>query len=114
MSRKSLIICLAVLAAMILGVGIAVVFLYSGVDSKQTRKGNDVPDQGRYLLLPAVPSDAVLVACLSDVEEASSGLLSGFDFTSALADSIAAGCFPSVANTSMAVSLHFNGDLQAL
>ena len=114
MSRKSLIICLAVLAAMILGVGIAVVFLYSGVDSKQTRKGNDVPDQERYLLLPAVPSDAVLVACLSDVEEASSGVLAGFDFTSALADSIASGCFPSVANTSMAVSLHYNGDLQTL
>lgn len=114
MSRKSLIICLAVLAAMILGVGIAVVFLYSGVDSSQTRKGNDVPDQERYLLLPAVPADAVLVACMSDAEDASAGLLSGFDFTSALADSIAAGRFRSVASSSMAVSLHYNGDLQAL
>lgn len=114
MSRKSLIICLAVLAAMILGVGIAVVFLYSGVEGKSTRKGNDVPDQERYLLLPAIPADAVLVACLSDVEESASGLLYGFDFTSSLADSIAAGRFSSVANTSMAVSLHYNGDLQAL
>lgn len=114
MSRKSLIICLAVLAVMILGVGVAVAFLYSGTDSKQTRKGSLVPDQGRYLLLPAVPADAVLVACLSDVEDASGTLLSGFPFTSMLTDSIAAGRLRDVASASMTVSLHYNGDLQAL
>lgn len=114
MSRKSLIICLAVLASMILGVGIAVAFLYSGTGGGHARKGNSVPDQERYLLLPAVPADAVLVACLSDVEDASDVLLSGFSFPSALADSISAGAFRDVASSSMAVSLHYNGELQAL
>lgn len=114
MNRKSLILCLAVLAVMILGVGIAVAFLYSGTDSGQTRKGNAVPDQERYLLLPAVPADAVLVACLSDAEDAASTLLSGFSFMSSLSDSLDAGRFHDVASASMSLSLHFNGDLQAL
>ena len=115
MSRRSLIICLAVLAVMILGVGVAVAFLYSGTgDGGQTRKGNSVPDQERYLLLPAVPADAVLVACVSDVEDAAASILSGFPFTSALSDSLSAGRFDDVASASMTVSLHFNGDLQAL
>ena len=114
MSRKSLIICLAVLAVMILGVGVAVAFLYSGTGGGQTHKGNAVPDQERYLLLPAVPADAVVVACLSDVKDASSTLLSGFSFPSALSDSLAAGRFRDVASASMTVSLHYNGDLQAL
>ena len=114
MSRKSLIICLAVLAAMILGVGVAVAFLYSGTGGGQTRKGNSVPDQERYLLLPAVPADAVLVACLSDVEDAAGTLLAGFPFPSALADSISAGSFRDVASASMVASIHYNGDVQAL
>ncbi|MBR2063862.1 MAG: hypothetical protein IJ971_04110 [Bacteroidales bacterium] len=114
MSRKSLIICLAVLASMILGVSIAVAVLYSGTGGGQGRKGNAVPDQERYLLLPAVPADAVLVACLSDVEDAAGTLLSGLSFPSALADSISAGAFHDVASSSMAVSVHYNGDLQAL
>lgn len=114
MSRKSLIICLAVLAVMILGVGVAVAFLYSGTGGGQTHKGNAVPDQERYLLLPAVPADAVVVACLSDVKDASGTLLSGFSFPSALSDSLAAGRFKDVASASMTVSLHYNGDLQAL
>ncbi len=111
MSRKSLIICLAVLAVMILGIGIAVAVLYSGTEGG-TRPGNDVPDEERYLLLPAVPADAVFVACLSDSEEGLSSLLSGAPFASELADTI--GSFRSVASSRMAVSLHYSGHLQAL
>ncbi len=98
MSRKSLIICLAVLAAMILGVGIAVAFLYSGTDVKRTRKGDVVPDQERFLLLPAVPADAVFVACLSDMDV----------LPAALPDDL-----PPV-SSQVAVSLHYNGSLQSL
>ena len=58
MSRKSIILCLAVLAVMILGIGVAVAVLYSGTGGEKTRGGNVVPDQGRYMLLPAVPADA--------------------------------------------------------
>ncbi len=98
MSRKSLIICLSVLGAMILGIGIAVAFLYSGDVGGQIRKGNLVPDESRYLLLPAVPADAVMVACLSDSDAARYALPSGF---------------PPVLSR-MTVSLHYNGSLQAL
>ncbi len=97
MSRKSLIICLAVLASMILGIGIAVALLYSGGDDK-VRKGSVVPDEDRYLLLPAVPADAVLVACLSDLEDSLSAVFPDFPVTS----------------SRMAVSVHYTGALQTL
>ena len=67
MSRNSIILCLSVLAFLVVGTGIAVAFLYKDVDSgKDGRKTVKVMDQDRYALLSAVPSDAVLVACLSD------------------------------------------------
>ena len=67
MSRRSLILCLSLLAVMVLGIGLAVAFLYSGVDSGKSEKTTSkVAEQGRYLLLSAVPSDAVLVGCFSD------------------------------------------------
>lgn len=67
MSRNSIILCLSVLAFLVVGTGIAVAFLYKDVDSgKDGRKTVKVVDQDRYTLLSAVPSDAVLVACLSD------------------------------------------------
>jgi hypothetical protein len=70
MSRKSLIICLAVLAVMALVVGIGVTLLYSGINDVDDHKAVSVPDQGRYLLLPAVPSDAVVVGCFSQAKTA--------------------------------------------
>ncbi len=97
MNRRSLIICLVALAVMILGIGVAVSFLYSGMDDGRV-KGNHVPDQERFLLLPAVPADAVFVACISNPENGTSMLPSGM---------------PQV-SSKMAVSLHYNGDLQAL
>lgn len=114
MNRKSVIFCLSVLAVMLVGIGIAVAVLYSGVDGGRTRGKSAVPDQERFLLLPAVPADAALVACLSDVGDAVSGLLSGFAFPSALADTVSKGGFRSIASSSMVVSLHFSGDIQSL
>ena len=66
MSRKSLILCLSILAALIVGTGIAVAFLYKGVEPDNGKKTSKVVSQDRYRLLAAVPSDAVLVACFSD------------------------------------------------
>ncbi len=97
MSRRTLIVCLAVTAVMILGIGIAVAFLYAGTSGSKA-KGNTVPDQERFLLLPAVPSDAVFVACMSKADKALDMLPSGI---------------PSV-SAPVTVSLHYNGDLQAL
>ena len=66
MNRKSLILCLSVLAFLIAGTGVAVAFLYKGVDTGKEKKVSKVAGQERYRLLEAVPSDAVLVACFSD------------------------------------------------
>ena len=66
MSRKSLILCLSILALLIVGTGIAVAFLYKDTDADKGKKAVKVADQERYVLLSAVPSDAVLVACFSD------------------------------------------------
>lgn len=75
MNRKSLIFCLAVLAVMIVGIGVAVAFLYSGTGSSKTGS-TQVADENRYLLLPAVPSDAVAVFCFADAEESYAGAFS--------------------------------------
>ena len=112
MNRKSLILCLAVLAIMILGVGAAVAVLYSDGGGKQTRSGNVVPDQERYLLLPAVPADAVLVACMSDVKDATEGVLSGFAFPDSLSSRLHQ--VKSIASAPMTVSLHYSGSIHAL
>ena len=65
MSRKSLILCLSVLAFLIIGTGVAVGVLYKGAGADKTPKTLKVADQGRFGLLAAVPSDAVLAACFS-------------------------------------------------
>lgn len=66
MSRKSLIFCLGLLAVLIIGVGVAVAFLYSGVETGSDRKVSEAASEERYQLLSVIPSDAVLVACFSD------------------------------------------------
>lgn len=66
MSRKSLILCLSLLAVLIAGTAIAVAFLYKGTDSGNDKKTSRIASEERYSLLAAVPSDAVLVACFSD------------------------------------------------
>ena len=112
MNRKSLILCLALVAVMILGVGAAVAVLYSDGGGKQTRSGNVVPDQERYLLLPAVPADAVLVACMPDVKNAAGGVLSGFSFPDSLSSRLHS--MKSIASAPMTASLHYSGSLHAL
>ena len=66
MSRKSIILCLSVLAVLVVGTGIAVAFLYRGVDTGKSDKVVKAVDDDRYSLMSAIPSDAVLVACFSD------------------------------------------------
>lgn len=95
MSRKSLFLCLALLAAMVAGIGVAVAFLYS--DSEPS--GSDVTsvaDESRYLLLPAVPSDAVAVFCFSEAEDC---------FEGAFSKEVVAAC----EDEKLLVSLHHSG-----
>lgn len=69
MNRKTLVLCLCILAVLTLGLGVAVALLYSGTGSSKS-DSSQVADESRYLLLPAVPSDAVAVFCYSDMRKA--------------------------------------------
>ena len=102
MDRKTLIICLAVLAVLILGTGVAVAFLYSGNTDDKTKTGGKVADEDRYLLLSAVPSDAVAVACFSRWEDAPVSATQTF------------GDLGPVMKSRAAVSMHYSGTLVPL
>lgn len=114
MSRKSLILCLAALAAMILGTGIAVAFLYSGTGDRSDRSRSRLSDDGRYELLYAVPSDAVLVGCFSRASSACAGPLAGFSFPSALSAAFEDGSLASFEKSDLTVSMHYSGKLLPL
>ena len=112
MSRKSLILCFSALAVLLVGLGVAIAFLYSG-----TGDGDDeaaVSFDGARSCLAAVPSDAVLVSSFENVEAACKGVLSGFGFTSSIAGMIEDGTLASLRKCSMAVSLHYAGKIHAL
>lgn len=114
MSRKSLILCLSVLAAMIVGIGIAVAFLYSGTSAADGHNTPQTVDGDCCLLLGAVPSDAVLVASFGSTQKAVTGVLSGFDVPALLDEKIADGTLSGLKRNSMLVSLHYSGKLLPL
>ena len=105
MSRKSLIICLAVLAAMMLFVVLGVTFLYSGTDAKHDEY--KVADNGQYLLMPAVPTDALVVGCFSDPAVVLPSIVSKNGFAAALVEAGAQ-------VDQMVVSLHYAGKVRPL
>ena len=69
MSRKTLIICLALIAFLVLGTGAAVTLLYSGLDGNRVVEVK-LSGDGKHSLLNAVPSDAVLVGCFDNARKA--------------------------------------------
>lgn len=114
MSRKSLILCLAVLLVMISGIGIAVSFLYSDFGSEIRKESDVLREDSRYSLLSAVPSDAALVGCFSRSLRACSGVLSGFELTSSMSAAMQKGILKSCSSVPMTVSLHYSGRLVSL
>lgn len=108
MNRRSLIICLATLGAMLVAMVIAIAVLYHDGDKKETKV------ESRYELLQSVPSDAVAMACLSHMKDVSQPAFSGFKFLSALSDAVSQGQFSTLAETPMAFSLHYSGKLAPL
>ena len=77
---------------MVLGIGVAVAFLYSGTGKSDKERKVRVADSDRCLTLCAVPSDAVLVTVSSEAE-----------------------LFPALKKSPMAMSLHYySGKLQRL
>ena len=105
MNRKSLMISLAALGAMLLAMVIAIAVLYHDDDKKES----DV--EARYELFQAVPSDAVAMGCLSHVKDVSVPAFSGFGFMSSLSDALSQGQFSTIAEAPMAFSLHYSGKL---
>lgn len=100
MSRRSIIICLAALAAMLLFITIGVAVLYSGTGTKRVEY--KVADNSQFLLLPAVPTDALAVCCFSEPSSVLSGVVSSNGFAKSLLSS-------GVSLDNMVVSLHFAG-----
>lgn len=96
MSRKSLVICICILLLMAGGISVAVALLYSGGPDTKSRHAAQVADDSRFILLPAIPSDAVAV----------------FNFASA-SDAWQLTPFHSF-GCRMAVSLHYSGKLVPL
>lgn len=108
MNKKLIIYCAAGLAAMIAVIGIAVAFLYSGVESEEDIT---IPDHSHFMLLPAVPSDAVMVAGFSDAEDYLGRIYSSSNFAKELhiaADSAG------VDLDAILISFHYVGKLQPL
>lgn len=95
---------------MMIGIGIAVSVLYSGTGSDKDAVGK-VHDDSRYLLLPAVPSDAVMLCCLTDSDKALSSIITDSDFPSALASAMDQ---VGMNLDRMTISLHFSGSLTPL
>ena len=108
MSRKSLIICMAALGAMLLAMVISIAVLYHDGDKKENKV------EPRYELFQAVPSDAVAMACLARMSDVSQPAFSGFAFLSTLSDAVSQGQFATFAESPMAVSLHYSGKLSPL
>ena len=109
MNRKSLIICLATLGAMLMAMVVAIAVLYHDGDNK-----TDSKIESRYGLFQAVPSDAVALACLSHVKDVSQPAFAGFGFLSSLSDAVSQGQFSTLAESPMAFSLHYSGKLAPL
>ena len=107
MSRKSLILCLSALAVLLLGLAVAIAVLYSGTGGGQDREHVSGDVDGSCFC--AVPSDAVLVAGFARADNACSGVLSAFEFPSALSGKFDDGSLESLRKSPMAVSLHYSG-----
>ena len=102
MSRKSIILCVLALAVMFVGIGVAVLYLYSDVESPKASKKSHVAADNRHMVLSAVPSDAVLAAVFADFRTVAPSLVAGLEPVDGYGKS------------RMAVSLHYSGKLLPL
>ena len=102
MSRRSIILCFIALAVMFIGIGVAVLYLYSDVDLPKGTDKSHVAADDRCMVLSAVPSDAVLAAVFADCRSAAPDILGEIKFPEGYGKS------------RMAVSLHYSGKLLPL
>lgn len=109
MNKKTLIILLVVLVGLIGLIVAGVMSLYSGTETVRTE--TEVPDSQQYLLMPAVPVDAVLVGAFSNVEEVLPKILPATGFAASLTELVKS---QSVDIEQMVVSLHNLGKIYPL
>ena len=102
------------MAVLLVGLGVAIAVLYSGIETSGRTVKTSADADGPQSCLCVVPSDAVLVSCYSRMDKACNGILSAFNFPSALSESIAEGTIESLRKSQMAVSLHYAGKLYSL
>lgn len=98
---------------MILGLGVAIAFLYSGTENSGDSERRVTADVS-YSGLSYIPSDALLVSCFSRVDRACACVLSGFGFMSELAEEFEDGSFAPLHKASVTVSLHYSGKIRTL
>lgn len=114
MSRKSIILCLSVLAVLLLGLGVAIAVLYADVDRGGNGYGHTEATAGVHSCIAAIPSDAVMLSFHANAGSACRTLLSSFPFPSLISEKIQDGTLASVRKAPMAVSLHYVGKLHGL
>ena len=130
MNKKTLIACLILLAVLVAGIALAVGFLYSGTKSDPSEPVDRSLVEDRNPLLSAVPSDAAILLTFKNMED---GLHLLQDSTKVFGEMVAGtgkrgfnrfvdrisvlreeGRLRTLDRSSMAVSLHYSGDLVPL
>ena len=69
MNKKTLIACIVLLVILLAGIATAVGFLYSGSGKDVSDPAGRTDVRQRYPLLGAVPSDAAMLLCFSNMED---------------------------------------------
>ena len=130
MNRKTLITLIAVAVVFLLGIAAAVLFLYKGDSGRRTPSVGRVNVDAQFPLLRAVPSDAVAILCMADVEDGAALLADGTKAFSALVldgrkdscatfvrrlgEAVGSGRLAAMRSEPMTLSLHYSGSLAPL
>ena len=130
MNRKTLITLITVAVVFLLGIAAAVLFLYKGDPGRRPSSAVRVNVDSQFPLLRAVPSDAVAILCMADVEDGAALLTDGTKAFSALVldgrkdscatfvrrlgEAVGSGRLAAMRSEPMALSLHYSGSLAPL
>lgn len=126
MNKKTLIACIVLLVILLAGIATAVGFLYSGTGKEVSDPVGRTDVRQRYPLLGAVPSDAAMLLCFSNMEDGVRLMSDSTKVFGALVEGsskrgfhsfverLVSGRFRSLEKSAMTVSLHYSGDLVPL
>ena len=126
MNKKTLIACIVLLVILLAGIATAVGFLYSGSGKDVSDPAGRTDVRQRYPLLGAVPSDAAMLLCFSNMEDGVRLLSDSTKIFGALVEGaskrgfhsfverLVSGRFHSLEKSAMTISLHYSGDLVPL